>query len=518
MKLGRDELERSVAQFRMPEPAMDRLVALRRRRSRRDRATAAIVAIAVLALALATLGRSFMTTQPGTRNDHPAPPWRTADVDGITFTNPGGWHLTGYFDGTAKLAAIGSFSPNLSGSDPCDGMPNDGAILVIDPLAGGRAPAWPTDLADGSIASEASCGAEHLGARWSANGRTYQAVASFGDAVSPATRDALMRAFSSLSFAGAANAISSSSCFVKDGYPAILGEVIAGDTTSDLPWTVYQLGAGSGCLPDGGVELVTADPGYQFATLPPAIAGGSSLDVHDGKVGEGSYVAGIVGIDVSAMELTLADGSRERAALAPLAPFFPDWQVYFAPIKAFQQGVITALAADGSPMLRAGFRLGMDCTDGGACGVGVSPGETIAEGSDASSPYRLLELDGNVELQDAAGSTVASVPVSSDRLTVRVARTGDQRSVAFGVAPSETAIVVQQLPWPEGWDLTQWARLRDGTVVFWSQTYPGELGVSPIAAFDGRCNPLSAIDSKSAPVPPPDRSACVGATGSGPVS
>ena len=261
MKLGRDELERSVAQFRMPEPAMDRLVARRRRHSQRDRAAAAIVAIAVLSLALAVLGRSFMTTQPATRNDHPAPPWRTADVDGITFTNPGGWHLTGYFDGTAKLAAIGSFSPNLSGSDPCDGMPNDGAILVIDPLAGGRAPAWPTDLADGPIASEHACGSEHLGARWSADGQTYKAVASFGDAVSPATRDALMRAFSGLSFVRATNATSSSSCFVKDGYPALVGEVIAGDTTSDLPWTVYQLGTGSGCLPEGGVELVTADPG-----------------------------------------------------------------------------------------------------------------------------------------------------------------------------------------------------------------------------------------------------------------
>jgi hypothetical protein len=306
-----------------------------------------------------------------------------------------------------------------------------------------------------------------------------------------------------------------SSCFVKDGFPALPGEVIAGDTASDLPWTVYQVGVGSGCLPDGGIAPVTADPGYQFATLPPPIAGGSSLDVHDNKVGESSYVAGIVGIDVSAVELTLADGSRERAALAPLAPFFPDWQVYFAPIRAFQQGVIAAVAADGSPTLRAGFRPGMDCADGGMCGVGAGPGETIAESSDATSPYRLVELDGNIELRDDTGASLASVPTSSDRLTLRVARVGDQRPVVFGVAPSATAIVVQHLPWPQGWDLTQWARLRDGTVVFWSQNGAAELGVGAIAAFDDGCNPLSAIDIDSAPVLPPDRSACVGANGAG---
>jgi hypothetical protein len=187
-------------------------------------------------------------------------------------------------------------------------------------------------------------------------------------------------------------------------------------------------------------------------------------------------------------------------------------------MSAFQQGVITALAADGSPLLQAGFRPGMDCTDGGMCGVGAGPGETIAESSDASSPYRLVEEGRNIELQDDIGTTLASVPVRSDLLASRSAHVGGQRSVVFGVAPSATAIVVQDLPWPEGWDLTQWARLRDGTVVFWSQTSPGELGVSAIAAFDDGCNPLSAVDSKSASVPPPDRSACVGATGSGPVS
>ena len=222
MKLGRDELERSVAQFRMPEPAMDRLVARRRRHARGviERQPPSRLS-SCSALALAVLGRSFMTTQPATRNDRPAPPWRTADVDGITFTNPGGWHLTGYFDGTAQSAALGSFSPNLSGSDPCEGMPNDGAILVIDPQASGRAPAWPTGLSDAPIASELACGTEHLGSRWSADGQTYEAVASFGDAVAPATRAALMRAFSSLSFVRANGTITSSSCFVRDGYPAL---------------------------------------------------------------------------------------------------------------------------------------------------------------------------------------------------------------------------------------------------------------------------------------------------------
>ncbi len=518
MKLRRDELERSVALFRMPEPAMDRLVARRRRHSRRQRAAAAVAAIAVVVLVLAAFGRSFTTTKPATGANYPAPSWRSADVDGTEFTNPGGWHLTGYFDGTAQLVALGNFAPNLSGSNPCEGMPNDGAILVIDPQADGRAPVWPTSLT-GPDASGLTCKTDALGARWSAHGRTYHAVASFGDSVAPATRDALMRAFSGLSFVGATIATStSSSCFVKDGYSTLSGEVIAGDTTSDLPWTVYQLGMGSGCLPDGGIALVTADPGYQFATLPPPIAGGSSLDVHDTKVGESSYVAGIVGTDVSSVDVSLADGSRDRAALAPLAPFFPDWQVYFAPMKTFQQGLVTTVAADGSPLLRAGFRPGMDCSDGSMCGVGVGPGETIAENSDASSPYRLVELGGNIELQDGMGITLASVPVRSDLLTLRSAPIGGQRRVLFGVAPSATAIVVQDLPWPEGWDLTQWARLRDGTVVFWSQTSPGELGASAIAAFDEGCDQLSAIDGDSAPLPPPDRSACVGATGSGSVS
>ena len=196
MNLGQDRLERSVAQFRMPEPAIDGSVARPSQAHRRDRAAAAIVAIAVLALALAVLGRSFITTQPGTRNDHPAPPWRTADVDGIAFTNPGGWHLTGYFNGAAarrdREARTEPFRER-----PYEGMPDDGAILVIDPLADGRAPAWPTRLTDD----------HRFGARvpdrasWSEVGRRrsehiVEAVASFGDATPSATRDALTQAFS----------------------------------------------------------------------------------------------------------------------------------------------------------------------------------------------------------------------------------------------------------------------------------------------------------------------------------
>ena len=341
MKLRRDELERSVAQFRMPEPAMDRLVARRRRHSRRQRAAAAVAAIAVVVLVLAAFGRSFTTTKPATGANYPAPSWRSADVDGTEFTNPGGSAFDGVLRRHCPARRTRELRPDLSGSNPCEGMPNDGAILVIDPQADGRAPVWPTSLT-GPDASGLTCKTDALGARWSAHGRTYHAVASFGDSVAPATRDALMRAFSGLSFVGATIATStSSSCFVKDGYSTLSGEVIAGDTTSDLPWTVYQLGIGSGCLPDGGIALVTADPGYQFATLPPPIAGGSSLDVHDTKVGESSYVAGIVGTDVSSVDVSLADsypetGRRSRHS-HPSSPIGR----YFAPMKTFQQGLVT---------------------------------------------------------------------------------------------------------------------------------------------------------------------------------
>ena len=227
MKLGRDELERSVAQFRMPEPAMDRLVARRRRHARRDRAAAAIAAIVVLALALAVLGRSFITTQPATRNDRPAPPWRTADVDGMIFTNPGDWHLTGYFNGTAQSAALGSYAPNLSGSDPCEGMPNDGAILVIDPQASGRAPAWPTGLSDGPSLQSSRAGPSISGRGGPRTARRTRP--SHRSAMPwPPRRELRSCMPSPASLSPEPTALSVDSCFVRDGYPTLLGEVIAG--------------------------------------------------------------------------------------------------------------------------------------------------------------------------------------------------------------------------------------------------------------------------------------------------
>ena len=100
---------------------MDRLVARRRRHSRRQRAAAAVAAIAVVVLVLAAFGRSFTTTKPATGANYPAPSWRSADVDGTEFTNPGGWHLTGYFDGTAQLVALGNFAPDPVGKQPVRG-------------------------------------------------------------------------------------------------------------------------------------------------------------------------------------------------------------------------------------------------------------------------------------------------------------------------------------------------------------------------------------------------------------
>ena len=514
MKIDREDLQRTFERFDMPEPALDRLVGRRERRRRNERIRAGITALVVVALAVAFVSRSFLRTQPAANKRVPAPTWQTADVDGTVFTNPGGWHLVGYFKGSAQEVTLANFAPDLTSTDPCAAMPAEGTVLAINPQAReSQQPAWPVDLANDDSTSQLACDGEHLHASWSVGGHTYEAEATLGVQVSDADRAALLRAFADLTFPSKAFATnSSSSCFVADeGFHQMVGEVVGAQTTGGIAWTMYATTA-SRCAPHGGIAVAAVDEGYGFVGPIPPNVPAPGLNVQDSKVGNHSYVAGIVGTDVARIELQMNDGGSIEAPIVPAGPLFPESQAYFVAFDGYPAGTIVSYDPAGNELQRSGFRAGMDCEDyADACNGDVRPNETIAAGVDPAAPYRLVEHDGAIELRDQNGRVVTSVSIGSGGLTLASAPVGHGKSVIFGSAPPATVLMFQKLS-VVGWGLVQSTRLRDGTIVYWSEWTTGE--VSKIAAFDGTCHALAAADARTgASTLAPGQSHCIGSNG-----
>ena len=208
MKVNREDFERSFDRFEMPEPAFERLVERRERRRRRERIEAGVAALVIAAATAAILARAFVATPVPA--DH-APSWTTANLNGVIVTNPGGWHLVGYSVGNEGDIALTSFAPDLSSTDPCTGMPSNGAILRIHPVAGSTTQAWPVELSPDSGASDLGCDGEHLQAVWGVDGGTLEAIATFGPEVAERDRTDLLQAFSALTFAAPERASARSS-------------------------------------------------------------------------------------------------------------------------------------------------------------------------------------------------------------------------------------------------------------------------------------------------------------------
>ena len=131
--------------------APDRLVHRVRRRQIRNASVGVITAVALIAVASAALVRLANVERPAVPNptSRVAPPLGAANVGEFTFTVPNGWFLSSYSDhAKGPVVGLSNFAPSLTNADPCTGMPNDGALLLVDPAVGngGHAPAWPVEL------------------------------------------------------------------------------------------------------------------------------------------------------------------------------------------------------------------------------------------------------------------------------------------------------------------------------------------------------------------------------------
>ncbi len=485
MNLEKQDLQRAAKQFTMPEPAFERLLDRRAHRWRTERIRAGALAFVILLAVGALLAKSVRTTEP--LEPQPSPEWGRADIEGIVFTNPGGWHLTGYFKGEAQTITLANFAPDLKTTDSCVDVPVDGARLLIDPQAEGSAPPWPVPLTPGGVAL-AGCGDPALSARWSVGGRTFMAEATFGPAVSDADRARLRHAFIGLQFiAPGAGTNSSTSCFTGQDFGVMAGEVIAADTTGPLSWTMYAA-RGSRCAAGGGVLVAGADEGYAFVAPIPSSDPVSGLHVSDTKFGAHSYVGGVVGKDVDHVTLRTVDGSVAEAALVPTDPLLPDAKVFFAAFAGYPQGVVTTFDAEGVALQTSRYWPAMDCSQyPAAC---VAQAGVIAGGTADGIGWRLLERDQAIQVVDDRGRIIASVPIGSGNLEVSRGPIGDSQEVVFGVAPPGSALVIARLP-GVGFMPAQARQLQDGTVAFWVQWVAGEMDL--VAATDGSCMPIAAV-------------------------
>jgi hypothetical protein len=484
MNLEKQDVQRAVERFPMPEPAFQRLMDRRAHRSRAERLRAGALAFVILLAVGALLTRTVRTTEPF--RPVPAPDWARADVEGAVFTNPGGWHLTGYFKGAAQTITLANFASDLTTTDPCADVPADGARLLIDPQAAGSAPPWPVSLTGG--ATRARCGEPALSARWSVGSRTFAAEATFGPAVSDADRARLRRAFTDLRFVARGDGTNSStSCFTGQDFGVMVGEVIGADTTGPLPWTMY-VARGSRCAPSGGVLVAAADEGYAFVAPIPSPQGPAGLDVSDTKYGAHSYVAGVVGSDVARVELRTVTGSVTDAALVATEPLLPGAKVFFAAFAGYPQGVVTTYDAEGVALQTSRYWPAMDCSQYAAACSGQAG--VIAGGTADGTVWRLVERDQTVRVIDGGGRIVSSIPVGSDGLDVSRGSIGRSQEVVFGVAPDGSALALARLR-VGAFMPAQTRQLDDGTVVFWVQWTAGEIDL--VAAVDDSCEPIAAV-------------------------
>jgi hypothetical protein len=504
MNATRRELERRFDRFEMPEPAFERLVRRRERRRRRERIQAAVAAIVVIAIATALLIR-VVVREPAIPADHDAtaaPDWTKADVNGVVFSNPGGWHLTAYLDGNERQVTLANYAPDPTSSDPCASMPATGAVLRIRSVADTTSAAWPVELQRGDGTADLGCRGDRSHASWTVDGGSFEAEATLGPGATDATRSELLRAFSAIGFASRADAVSfpNSYCFARTPTTA---EVLAAETGA-IAWTAFATEY-SGCLDRG---IIVAASGPQVVMLPDVSTVGDAA-IQDVKSGERSLVVGVALDGVSRVELTTETGATVVARLVEATGGNGDLRFFVAPLHDLSSGTITMSDATGTSMTVRRFTPFVDCESAPtSCAPAVPPGRTIASSFPGRATWQLVEAEGALELLDGDRAVIASVP-TGDRLAATThTLAGHAGEVTFGVTPS--ALVMRDIR-DVGWGPMPTARLADGATVFWIASTLGE--TRTIAAFDPSCRPLAAVDATGAPSALPQRAACLGSNG-----
>jgi hypothetical protein len=357
-----NDLERDVREmFRRHEPdvagpvlAPARLVGHVRRRqsavvSTIAAAVASLVALAVGLSSILTADRWTPIAPTPTEGplalDRPAPPLGTITLGDLMLRVPDGWFLnaSGIEAGDIPQPRLGpvvwlsNFAPPLTNDDPCTGMREDGAILVIDPASGvGNRPAWPVDLAPASDPG-LRCGSSEAEASWSWNNHGVAAMAAFGRAVSDADRRALENAFASLAPVAGADPFDPSAYCPPHGVNA--SQIIAAGALNGSPWTalVTPTCPGIGVATGRGQSTIgrslfegIGDP----ETLHAAVTTGRG----------NTFVFGVVPNDAARVVVDPAGAPKISAAVAPLG----EMQAFAAAIGGLRTGTITSFDASGA--------------------------------------------------------------------------------------------------------------------------------------------------------------------------
>ncbi len=503
-----NELERNVRDmFERHERDLDgavyapaRLVHRVRRRQIRNASVGVITAVALIAVASAAMVRLANVERPAVPNptSRVAPSLGAANVGGFTFTVPNGWFLSSYSDhANGPVVGLSNFAPSLTNADPCTGMPNDGALLLVDPAVGngGHAPAWPVELQP-TTERDLSCGTTHLEARWSSGPYPSTALASFGAAASAEDQQRLIDAFSRLAYDGKRGVALDGFgyCFSKD-FDAY--EVIASGVFGGRLWT---LGINPTCAAGGGpaINLETSfdgnggGPGFEGLQAPDAINVAEIVDLGD------TYLQGTVPGDVARVGVSPEGGTETDATLYESGFDVGGARVFLAPLKGVRTGTITTYDAAGSVLRRLRFSPGMDCSDPHQCGDPVQRGQVVAASpSGGRNAWDLRASDGGIELLTGDGHVITSVTDTQEPLDVTTVRSSGRADLTFGVAAPDTSVVLvypanMREPWA-----AQTALLSDGRVVFWIEPSHGD--ESAVASFDGSCTLLGVVDPTGAP-------------------
>jgi hypothetical protein len=510
-----NQFERDVRDmFRAHERDLDgavyappRLVHRVRRRQIRNTSVGVVTAIALVAVASAATVRLAHDERPAEPNptSRVAPSLGAANVGGFTFTVPNGWFLSSYSDhAKGPVVGLSNFAPALTNADPCTGMPDDGALLVVDPAVGngGHAPAWPVKLQP-TTEGNLSCGSTQLEARWSSGPYPSSALASFGATASAKDRQTLVDAFSRLAYDGKRGVALGGFgyCFSNDfdAYEVIASGVLAG--------RLWTLGVDPTCAAGDGptINLETSfggnggGPGYDGLQAPEAINVAEIVDLGD------TYLLGTVPEDVARVGVSAEVGTETDATLYDSGFDVGGARVFLAPLNGVRSGTLTTYDAAGSVLRNLRFSPGMDCSDPHQCGDPVRPGQVVAASlSDRRNAWDLQASDGDIALLNGDGHVVTSVTDTREPLDSTTVRISGSTDLTFGVATPETSVVlVYPADMGEPW-AAQTALLSDGRVVFWIEPSHGDEGA--VASFDGSCTLLGIMDPTGTPtvgdVPP----------------
>lgn len=513
----RDRLERRSERFELEPGALQRTFDRGMRVQRRRRIEAGLVALVVgmlgLFVAISTFGNganvpvdrpspSVVTSEGLLAPDRAAPALGTVTLGDLSVTVPDGWFLNASDDqaggtapthGTAPILGpvmwLSNFAPPLTKADPCTGMPQDGAILVIDPASGDEnAPPWPVGLAPASD-PRLACGVSEADASWSWNGHGVAAMASFGPAVSYADRRAVENAFASLA------PVAGESPFEPSAYcpphTVNASQIVAAGSLNTRPWSALVTPSCAAIdVATGRTQSGSGGSLFEGFDDPQALHAVVTTDRGN------TFVFGLVPNDAARVVVDSAGAPTITATIAPLGTM----QAFAAAVEGLRTGTIASFDASGGALGTFHFSFGMDCRDMETCGQPVRSGDRIAwnEPTDPST-WELREVEGSIVLTGENDTVLARAGSSPSPLTAAAGTLSDGRPLVFGVVGQGASYVLVHMTKLDEWLPVQMVPLEGDRFAF--SVEPGSDWAPDLAAaVDASCRVLATVDVRTGDV------------------